>query len=626
MLNLPILGVAAAIGGGFAKEMKLKDSAQYAVKRKLLEKSYPAFKSFKGLMYSGLMPAAKLDSNNDDFSSYFFVLLRPDGKNDEPQDRTDETFRDDTLLIWLNGGPGCSSMTGMVGEMGPVGTPKFGPGVPSPNPAPMVKNEYAWTKKSAMLFVEQPGGVGFSSASTNWTGLKADERTEHDVASSFYDFLQNIYAVFGDELAKKKVYISGESYAGMYIPAIARWIHIQNKRILNSTSVASALDASVVPMHHDKMYSSPMSRVIMLRGIVIGNGWIDAKIQGPTTIDFAWWHGMIDLQDHRTLHAKWNDCINRQILDSSEVPFHPFNVPDECGITTAVMKASGSEFMYDVTETDAYPGILDEGGALDLFFNDPVVRTSLNAPSMEEHPHWMGCVPGAGRRRRMERIKQRELTVLDHDGPLSVVPYIAELLDDANLDILLYNGDLDLACPPQSTELALDSMVWSGAEGWKDHNVAQWDRWTVDEQPAGHTKSFKNLQFLVVYNSGHFVPINQPRRSLNMIGRLLDRKKLGDKSLPNFDWDESTVTTQNENIGAQQLAGTTRKYEFNFLAGLICFFLGVWVSHLVAAKRSTNSKLNESPPPSPHMLQLITEESPLFFEEKKTSFNDNGSS
>ena len=45
--------------------------------------------------------------------------------------------------------------------------------------------------------------------------------------------------------------------------------------------------------------------------------------------------------------------------------------------------------------------------------------------------------------------------MLEHDKPMSVVPYIAELLDDANIDVLLYNGDLDLACLSQSIELAL---------------------------------------------------------------------------------------------------------------------------------------------------------------------------
>ena len=104
------------------------------------------------------------------------------------------------------------------------------------------------------------------------------------------------------------------------------------------------------------------------------------------------------------------------------------------------------------------------GGSLSSFFNDPTVRNSLNAPSIEEHPYWSGCVPGAGRRRRLERRNQRDLVVLENDRPLSVVTFIAELLDDAHLDILMYNGDLDLAVTSQGTELSLESMEWSGAE------------------------------------------------------------------------------------------------------------------------------------------------------------------
>ena len=252
-------------------------------------------------------------------------------------------------------------MTGLMAENGPVTTPAFGPGVPSPDPAPLVKNKYAWTKKSAMLFVEQPGGVGFSTASKKWTGEKADERTEKNVAHSFYAFLQNMYSVFGEDLAKKEVYITGESYAGMYIPSIAHEIHLQNKIMSLSPATPGVVDASVIPQLQDKIDSSRISRVIPIRGLAIGNGWIDAKIQASTYVDYAWWHGMIDLQDYRGLKAKWEECIQNKILDSSEVPFHSFTTSDECGISGAVMKASGNEFMYDVTSYDAYPAIFDKG-------------------------------------------------------------------------------------------------------------------------------------------------------------------------------------------------------------------------------------------------------------------------
>ena len=96
-----------------AQAFQLKDASQYQVNRQSLEKSYPAYKSFKGLMHAGLIPAALRDDDNainDDYSSYFFWLFRPDAvdssSDTSTKKETAETFRNDTLLIWFNGGPG----------------------------------------------------------------------------------------------------------------------------------------------------------------------------------------------------------------------------------------------------------------------------------------------------------------------------------------------------------------------------------------------------------------------------------------------------------------------------------------------------------------------------------------
>mmetsp|Transcript_10256 Transcript_10256/g.22808 ORF Transcript_10256/g.22808 Transcript_10256/m.22808 type:complete len:613 (-) Transcript_10256:224-2062(-) len=601
-LQIALGVIAAALGISTTKAFQLKDRADYEVKRDLLEKSYPAYESFHGAMHAGLMPAALMDDKSaaDDFSSYFFWLFQPDVEaSSDTDEQTDESFRNDTLIIWFNGGPGCSSMVGLMGEMGPVGIQKFRPGIPAPNPAtlmdaPLVANPFAWTKKSAMLFVEQPGGTGFSTASTEWTGDEVEKRTEDDVASAFYAFLQNIYTVFGEDLSEKKLYLAGESYAGMYIPSIARGIHLRNKRVISK----------------DEGYRSPSLHTVNLRGAAIGNGWIDPKVQGPAAIDFAWWHGMIDLQTYRGLHVKWDECMNQQILDSSEEPFHPFTTPDECGIQDAIMEASGNKFLYDVTTNDAYPAVLNKGGTISNFFNDPVIRESINAPSLQEHPYWLSCVPGSGRRRRLERAhhkSSRKLLMLDNDRPLSVVPYISELLDDAHLDILMYNGDLDLACNAQSTEMALESMKWSGAEGWMDPDTTKWQQWTVEGQPSGHTKRFNNLQFLVVKNSGHFVPINQARHALNMIGRLLDGNSIGDQELASFPAQSKKDVEVNSTDEGQTTAMT---HSFSLLTGLCGFLLGVLVSHFVGfvGKRSASRKYSVSSSSSSFQA---TEETPL---------------
>jgi hypothetical protein len=241
------------------------------------------------------------------------------------------------------------------------------------------------------------------------------------------------------------------------------------------------------------------------------------------------------------------------------------------------------------------------GGTLSSFFNDPAVRNSLNAPSMEEHPYWSGCVPGAGRRRRLERRNQRDLVVLENDRPLSVVPYLAELID-AKIDVLIYSGDLDLAVTSQGTELSLESMEWSGAEVWMDPNATKWQQWIVDGEPSGHMKTFKNLQFLVVYNSGHFVPVNQARRSLNMIGRFLERKSLGDKELPRLPVRRKDTQLQLQPIEKDM----PRTHVYSSL--VIGFLLGVLAAY-VGSKVSVIFK--SGPSSAASSLQLVNEATPL---------------
>lgn len=109
-LQIALGVIAAAIDISSARAFKLKEAADYEVKRDLLEKSYPAYKSFHGAMHAGLMPAAFVDDESaaDDYSSYFFWLFRPDVESSDTDEVTDETFRNDTLLLWFNGGPGVS--------------------------------------------------------------------------------------------------------------------------------------------------------------------------------------------------------------------------------------------------------------------------------------------------------------------------------------------------------------------------------------------------------------------------------------------------------------------------------------------------------------------------------------
>lgn len=118
----------------------------------------------------------------------------------------------DPLIMWLSGGPGCSSQLALLVENGPC-TIKNGKAVP---------NAYSWHNNANVMWVDQPAAVGFS------TGSALATHNEVGVAHNMLGFMQGFYEQFPSYL-QNKFYLFGESYAGHYVPAIAHkiWEHNQ---------------------------------------------------------------------------------------------------------------------------------------------------------------------------------------------------------------------------------------------------------------------------------------------------------------------------------------------------------------------------------------------------------------
>ncbi|XP_027365210.1 serine carboxypeptidase-like 48 isoform X2 [Abrus precatorius] len=121
----------------------------------------------------------------------------------------------DPVVIWLTGGPGCSSELAVFYENGPF---KIADNMS------LVWNDYGWDKVSNLLYVDQPTGTGFSY-STDKRDIRHDEE---GVSNDLYDFLQAFFAEH-PEYAENDFFITGESYAGHYIPAFAARVHRGNE-------------------------------------------------------------------------------------------------------------------------------------------------------------------------------------------------------------------------------------------------------------------------------------------------------------------------------------------------------------------------------------------------------------
>lgn len=176
-----------------------------------------------------------------------------------------------------------------------------------------------------------------------------------------------------------------------------------------------------------------------------------------------------------------------------------------------------SFFLYAPSSTT----ITSNNGAITKFYNNPKVQDALN---VGEHRTWKSC-SGQDNGRHL----------LSNDRPLSMLPYIADLLDDAGIEVLIYNGDRDLLANQPGSEMALNHMQWSGAKGWADVEVFQRGLWVDSPKSVGgYIKTYKNLHLLSVYNSGHMVPYNRPLLALDLITRFINGTSFMDAPIPSF--------------------------------------------------------------------------------------------
>ncbi|XP_020397540.1 serine carboxypeptidase 2 isoform X2 [Zea mays] len=168
------------------------------------------------------------------------------------------------LVLWLNGGPGCSSVGyGASEELGAFRINADG--------RTLYLNPYPWNKVANMLFLDSPAGVGYSySNSTSDLYTAGDNKTAHDS----YNFLVNWLERF-PQYKHRDFYITGESYAGHYVPQLSQLVYRNNKGI-----------------------EKP---ILNFKGFMVGNAVIDDYHDFIGTFEYLWTHGLISDETYEKL-------------------------------------------------------------------------------------------------------------------------------------------------------------------------------------------------------------------------------------------------------------------------------------------------------------------------------------
>ncbi|KAL2460223.1 Serine carboxypeptidase-like 40 [Abeliophyllum distichum] len=364
------------------------------------------------------------------------------------------------LVLWLNGGPGCSSIgSGAMTELGPFWV--------NPDGKTLHYNNYAWNKVANVLFLESPAGVGFSYSNTSSDYVTGDKRT----AADSYTFLVNWLERF-PEYKTRDFYIVGESYAGHYVPQLADLI-LENNKITNQT-------------------------VINLKGIAIGNAYIDYMDRWTGNYDHFWTSALISDEIHQGIISNCNF--------SSYVTFSK-----ACQeYTDRADKIIGNIFIYDIYAPLC--SLSSNSPSISGFdpCSDDYVNTYLNTPEVQKalHANITG-VPGPWEDCNDPIFKQWQ------DMPETVLPTIKKLMA-SGIRVWIYSGDTDGIIPVTTTRYSMPKLG--------SPVKTPWYPWDSQGEVGGYVVEYQNVTFVTIRGAGHFVPSYQPERALIIFSSFLEGK------------------------------------------------------------------------------------------------------
>ncbi|KAK7317877.1 hypothetical protein RJT34_02465 [Clitoria ternatea] len=351
------------------------------------------------------------------------------------------------LLIWLQGGPGCSSMIGNFYELGPWRVTNSL--TLQPNPAP-------WNRLFGLLFLDSPIGTGFSVASTTQE-IPTDQNA---VAKHLFAAITR-FVLLDPVFKHRPIYITGESYAGKYVPAIGYYILEQNTKLQ-------------VPER------------VNLAGVAIGDGLTDPVNQVVTHAANAYYVGLINERQKIELEKAQLEAVRlAQIGNWSEA------TDARRRVLGRLRSMTGLVTLFDYTKKAPY--------------QDDLVEQLLNIAEAKK-------ALGVNESFVYELCSDVVKAAL-HADIMKSVKYMVEHLV-RRTRVLLYQGQYDLQDGVVQVEGWVKTMKW---EGIVEFLNAERKIWKVNGELAGYVQNWKSLTNVVVLGAGHLLPADEALNSQAMI-------------------------------------------------------------------------------------------------------------
>ena len=308
------------------------------------------------------------------------------------------------------------------------------------------------------MWVDQPVGTGFSYANTDY--IHNEAQVSQEMAAFLTAFFQQY-----PQYASLDFFVTGESYGGHYVPAVASYI-VQNEPSIN------------------------------FKGAAIGDGWISPIVQYGAYGPFAYQNNLITEEQYSSMNSSYVKC--KALLEKQEWQSAFFICS---GIMEVVLNNNPGINVYNIDTQCNPPPLCYNLDPITNYLNDPSVQQHLGVKNID----WEAC---------NDEVNGNFVPIDEEESYSSDIPIIL----GAGHPVMLYNGKLDLICNYVGGLQLLEAMSWSQEQNWNDQSFSSW---TVKGQTAGQIKSYANLTYVQVEQAGHMVPHDQGENALSLINSFI---------------------------------------------------------------------------------------------------------
>ncbi|XP_025884470.1 serine carboxypeptidase-like 2 [Solanum lycopersicum] len=402
---------------------------------------------------------------------YYFVKSESDPKKDP-------------ILLWLTGGPGCSSFSGLAYEIGPL---EFGQKAYNGSLPILVSSPHSWTKFASILFLEQPVNTGFSHAITS----EAYKCTDLQACDHVYEFLRKWF-VNHSEFISNPFYVSGDSYSGITIPIIVQLI-------------SNGIEAGKEPL-------------INLKGYSLGNP-ITFFEESNYQIPYSHSMGLISNELYESLNEFCKgdyiniDPTNKQCVENFKMFKNLVSginngqiLEPECGTDIEFYPPQSSNERRSLEEDlICQESRIATYKLATYWMNDLRVQESLHVTKGTIRRTWTRCKRTIGYTSYKVTLKNS----IPYHVNLSIKGYRS----------LIYSGDHDMVVPFQSTQAWIKYLNYSIIDDWRP--------WMVNGQVGGYTMSYSNhMTYATIKGGGHTAPEYKREESFHMFKRWITQQPL----------------------------------------------------------------------------------------------------